>query len=409
MLPERYDVVISGAGFAGMALAQAIRQSTDGALTVAVLDRAKPGAAPADLRAFAISAGSAHLLQTLGVWPLIEAGAQPVTAINITGGKLESPIRQRLLSYDNHTEAGEPASFIVPAARLRDALLSVAQVAGLVIIPETVPSQLTVTPAGIEIACTGGRTFSAQLSVASDGRRSSLRDLAGIKTVGWAYPQTAIITTVAHSEPHNGVATQHFLEAGPFAILPLAGGHRSSLVWTEVSAEAERVMALDDTGFLEALEQRFGGILGTLQLDGPRAAQPLEMHLSRSLAATRVAVAGDAARGVHPIAGQGLNLALRDVAALTETIVDTARIGLDIGGPEALQRYERWRRFDGAMSAAAMDGLNRLFSNGNPALRVAREAGLGFTDRLPGLKDWFVAEAAGLTGTVPKLLAGELP
>ena len=409
MQPERFDIVISGAGFAGVALALALRQAADDALTVAVLDRAKPGAATADLRAFAISAGSVHLLQTLGIWPLIESEAQPVTAINITGGKLESPIRQTLLSYDNHTEFGEPASYIVPAARLRDALMVTAQAAGLVIIPETVPSQLTVTTAGIEIVCAGGQTFSAQLGVASDGRRSSLRDLAGIKTVGWTYPQTAIITTVAHSEPHNGVATQHFLEAGPFAILPLTGGHRSSLVWTEATAEAIRVMALNDADFLAALEQRFGGILGTLHLDGPRAAQPLDMHLSRSLASERVAVIGDAARGVHPIAGQGLNLALRDVAALTETIIDTARLGLDIGAPEAMHRYERWRRFDGAMSAAAMDGLNRLFSNDNPALRAAREAGLGLTDRLPGLKNFFVAEAAGLTGAVPKLLAGELP
>ena len=214
---------------------------------------------------------------------------------------------------------------------------------------------------------------------------------------------------VTHSEPHNGRARQHFLEAGPFAILPLPGGYRSSLVWSERSGEAERLVALDDAGFLAALEKRFGGILGDLQLAGPRAAQPLEMHLARSLAADRVVIIGDAARGVHPIAGQGLNLALRDVAALTETIIDTARLGLDIGAPESLQRYERWRRFDSTMSAAAMDGLNRLFSNDNPALRVAREAGLSLTDRMPGLKQFFVAEAAGMTGSVPKLLAGEMP
>ena len=388
MTLQRYDVAISGASLTGLALALALRATLGDDISVAVLDR--PGALGVsdDPRAFAISAASVRLLRLIGVWPLVENDAQPVTKINITAGRLDSAARQTLLNYENATEAGEAASHILPAPLLRAALVRSFQAAGIPLVEGAAGESL---------------------AVAAEGRRSARRDLAGIKVVSWAYPQSAIVTTVTHSEPHNGVATQHFLEAGPFAILPLVGGHRSSLVWTEASAEAERIMGLGDADFLAALEQRFGGLLGDLKLAGPRISQPLELQLARSLAAERVAVIGDAARTVHPLAGQGLNLGLRDVAALTECIADTARVGLDIGSRECLSRYEHWRRFDGAMSAAAFDGLNRLFSNDNPALRVLRETGLGLTDRLPGLKRMFVAEAAGLTGAVPKLLQGELP
>ncbi len=350
-----------------------------------------------------------QLLRLVGVWPMVEAQAQAVARINITAGKLDSPARQTLLNYENQTEAGDVASHILPAPVLRAALVKAFEATGIPLLDGGTIERISQNPNGLSIERAGSEPISADLAVAADGRRSALRDLAGIKLINWAYPQSAIVTTVSHSEPHNGVATQHFLEAGPFAILPLPGGHRSSLVWTEATAEAQRVMQLADADFLAALEQRFGGILGVLDLAGPRVSQPLELQLARSLVADRLAVIGDAARTVHPIAGQGLNLGLRDVAALTECIADTARLGLDIGSPETLRRYEQWRRFDSAVSAATMDGLNRLFSNDNPALRVLRETGLGLTDRLPGLKRMFVAEAAGLTGTVPKLLQGELP
>ncbi len=388
MTLQRYDVAISGASLSGLTLALALKATLGDDLTVAVLDW--PGALGVrdDPRAFAISAASVRLLRLIAVWPAVENDAQPVTKINITAGRLDSAARQTLLNYDNDTEVGEAASHILPAPALRAALVQAFQAARIPLVEGAAGESL---------------------AVAAEGRRSPRRDLAGIKVISWAYPQSAIVTTVSHSEPHHGVATQHFLEAGPFAILPLVGGYRSSLVWTEASAEADRVMALDDAEFLPALEQRFGGILGELTLAGPRVSQPLELQLARALAGERVAIIGDAARNVHPIAGQGLNLGLRDVAALTECIADTARLGLDIGGRECLARYEQWRRFDGVMSAAAFDGLNRLFSNDNPALRILRETGLGLTDRLPGLKRMFVAEAAGLTGAAPKLLRGELP
>jgi 2-octaprenyl-6-methoxyphenol hydroxylase len=246
----------------------------------------------------------------------------------------------------------------------------------------------------------------ARLLVAADGIRSRLRALAGIKTVTWSYPQTAIVATVRHERPHGGVAVEHFLPGGPFAILPLKG-NRSSLVWTERADDAAKLVASDDFVFLIELERRFGHRLGALELAGPRAAYPLGLTLARDFVRPRFALLGDAAHGIHPIAGQGLNLGFRDAAALAETLVDAHRLGLDIGSIEVLRRYERWRRFDTFQMGAMTDVLNRLFSNNLSPLRVVRDIGLGLVDRLPRLKSFFIGEAAGLTGELPKLLKGE--
>ena len=248
----------------------------------------------------------------------------------------------------------------------------------------------------------------AALLVAADGKRSRLRERAGIKCVGWSYPQIGIVATVAHARPHHGKAVQHFLPSGPFAMLPLQG-NRSSIVWTEEKARGEAIMALDEAGFLAELTKRFGWRLGEISLAGPRQSFPLDMQIARAFVADRLALIGDAAHVVHPLAGQGLNIGMRDVAALAETIVEATRLGLDIGSPATLERYSRWRRFDSAFSAAVMDGLNRLFSNDSAPLRTLRDLGLGLVDRAPPLKRFLVSEAAGATGTLPRLLKGQTP
>jgi 2-octaprenyl-6-methoxyphenol hydroxylase len=262
----------------------------------------------------------------------------------------------------------------------------------------------------IAIELAEGSNIAARVLVAADGARSRIRDRAGIATHGWDYTQASIVTTVRHERDHGGRAEEHFLPAGPFAILPLksdASGNRSSIVWTEDKAEAERIVGLADADFHAELERRFGLHLGEIEAVGPRRAFPLGLMVARAFVAERVALVGDAAHVIHPIAGQGLNMGLKDVAALAEVIADAARLGLDPGAADVLERYQRWRRFDTMAMGVATDGLNRLFSNRSDALRVMRDVGLGLVDRLPPLKRLFIREAAGLAGEVPKLLRGE--
>jgi 2-octaprenyl-6-methoxyphenol hydroxylase len=259
---------------------------------------------------------------------------------------------------------------------------------------------------GVALRLGSGGAIEARLLVAADGKRSRLRERAGIKCVGWSYPQVGIVTTVAHAKPHHARAVQHFLPAGPFATLPLKG-NRSSIVWTEGAAQGEAIMAANEAEFAAELGKRFGHRLGEIALAGPRQSFPLDLQIARAFVADRLALIGDAAHVVHPLAGQGLNIGMRDVAALAEIIVEAARLGLDIGAAPSLERYERWRRFDSAFSAAVMDGLNRLFSNDSTPLRALRDLGLGLVDRAPGLKRLIVREAAGATGNVPRLLRGE--
>lgn len=411
MSEPMYDVVVGGASYTGLATAIALAQSLPG-IRVAVLDgKPRPVTASAsprpDPRAFALSAASRHLLEALGAWPLVAAESQLVIHIEITDSELDAGIRPTLLTYANLTDTGEAASHIVPGDPLMRALEAVAQRhAEITFIAPASATGYESGPAAAKVMLDGGRTIAGHLVVAADGRRSTLREAAGIKLVGWPYDQTGIVVTVAHEVPHEGRAIQHFLPSGPFAILPLPG-NRSCITWSEGTAEAKRILALDDTAFLAEVDRRFGGRLGAITLAGPRASWPLEMHLARSFIAPRLALVGDTAHGVHPLAGQGLNLGYRDVAALAEVVADAMRLGLDPGNAETLRTYERWRRFDSTLSTFAFDGLNRLFSNDWMLVRAARDAGLGIVDRLPVLKRFFVAEAAGLTGQLPRLLRGE--
>ncbi len=258
----------------------------------------------------------------------------------------------------------------------------------------------------VEVELADGDTISVRLLVAADGARSSIRERAGIAVHGWSYDQSAIVTTVGHERDHDGRAIEHFLPAGPFAILPLKG-RRSSIVWTEATDEAARIVALLDETFHAELEQRFKLHLGEITAVGARRVHPLGFFVARAFIAERIALIGDAAHLIHPIAGQGLNMGLKDVAALAEVIVDAARLGLDPGTATVLERYQRWRRFDTVTMGLATDGLNRLFSNRSAVLRLVRDVGLGLVDRVPNLKRLFIREAAGLVGDVPKLLRGK--
>jgi 2-octaprenyl-6-methoxyphenol hydroxylase len=407
MSPEtdRPDIVIAGGGTAGLTAALAIALSAPGT-SVEVIDAKPPSAQGGDERASAIAASARRMLDRLGIWPEVEADAQPILAMEITDSRVGDVVRPIFLSFDGAVAEGEPFAHMVPNQRLSAVLTQAAERAGIRIsAPERVES-FAATSGHMRVGLGSGAERQAKLLVAADGIRSRLRGLAGIKTVTWTYPQTALVATVRHERPHEGVAVEHFLPGGPFAILPLKG-NRSSLVWTERTADARKLMGSDDFVLLIELERRFGHRLGAIELDGPRQAFPLGLTLARDFVRPRFALLGDAAHGIHPIAGQGLNLGFRDAAALAETIVDAARLGLDIGSVEVLRRYEMWRRYDTWQMGVTTDLLNRLFSNDIAPLRALRGIGLGVVNRLPRLKAMFIGEAAGFGGAVPKLLRGE--
>jgi len=261
-------------------------------------------------------------------------------------------------------------------------------------------------PAAARAYLADGSVLRGELVAACDGRHSPLRQAAGIKTLSWDYPQISIVCTVAHALPHRGVAVEHFLPAGPFAILPMTG-QRSSIVWTERADLAPQLMALDEAGFARELARRFGDFLGALAVEGPRWSYKLSLMHALAYGARRLVLVGDAAHVIHPIAGQGLNLGIRDIAALAELLVDRHRLGLELAGPELLAAYEGWRRWDNLTLAAVTDGLNRLFSNAAPPLQWARDIGLAVVDRLPPAKRFFMRHAMGLVGALPRLARGE--
>jgi 2-octaprenyl-6-methoxyphenol hydroxylase len=411
------DVLIAGGGFAGLTLAIALRQALGDRFAVTIADPGLGRAAAAnDERASAIVASVRRLFETLGVWQRVAADAQPILDMVVTDSRLRDAVRPTFLTFAGEVEPGEPFAHMIENRVLVDALTTEARDLGIDLRSAAVTDFTLVAPGDDDNASAGRRCIKARLSeakalsarllVAADGARSTIRGKAGIATHGWSYGQSAIVVNVAHARDHQGRAEEHFLPAGPFAILPLKG-NRASIVWTETTAEAERIMALPDADFDAELEQRFKLHLGEIKVIGKRRAHPLGFFVARSFIAERIALVGDAAHLIHPIAGQGLNMGLKDVAALAEVIVDAARLGLDPGALDVLERYQRWRRFDTMAMGVATDGLNRLFSNRSDVLRLVRDVGLGLVDRLPALKRLFIREAAGLVGEVPKLLRGE--
>lgn len=403
--PERVDVLVAGGGHVGLSLALALRMAEPD-LSVMVVDATPPAAVGRDARASAIAAAGRRMLDALGVWPAIEGNAQPITEMVVTDSRTGDAVRPVFLTFDGRASDGEPFAHMVMNGDMVGALRDRAAAEGAAIVAPDSVDDFTVGRSGLTCRLGSGRTVRARLLVAADGGRSKLRGLAGIGTVSWPYRQSGIVVTVEHERPHNGRAVEHFLPGGPFAILPLKG-NRSSLVWSEREDLARRLVAGDDDIFRFELERRFGNQLGAITPLGKPRAYPLGLTLARAFVAERLALAGDAAHGIHPIAGQGLNLGFRDVAALAECIVEAHRLGLDIGSQPVLERYQSWRRFDSFEMGVTTDVLNRLFSNDNPVLRLARDVGLGLVDRLPALKRRFIGEAAGEGGDLPRLLRGD--
>ena len=398
-------IVIGGGAFAGLALAVALRQGLGAEVPIIVADPALASRPSRDPRATAIVAACRRLFGAIGVWEVVAAQTQPILDMVVTDSRLEDATRPVFLTFAGDVEPGEPFAHMVENRHLIDALVERAQAEGIDLRPVAVTG-FDLHADRVDVTLGDGSTIAASLLVAADGARSKLRERAGIATHGWDYDQSGIVITVGHERDHHGRAEEHFLPAGPFAILPLTG-LRSSLVWTEKRSEAARIVALPEDEFHSELERRFGLQLGEIRaLDKPRAF-PLGYFVARSFIGDRLALVGDAAHVIHPIAGQGLNMGLKDVAALAETIVDAARLGMDPGQADVLDRYQRWRRFDTMAMGLATNSLNLLFSNQSTLLRSVRDIGLGLVDRLPPLKSVFIRQAAGLSGEVPRLLRGE--
>lgn len=400
------DMVIVGGGYVGLSVAVATKQAAPH-LAIEVIEAAPEHVWEKDERASAIIAAASRMLEVMGLWDQILEDSQPINRMIVTDSRTSDPVRPVFLTFDGEVEEGRPFAHMVPNVSMVRALRGACERLGIRIHHGVSATGFTAGSTGATLTLSNGEALESRLVVACDGVRSKLRDLAGIKTVRWDYGQSGIVTTVEHERSHEGCAEEHFLPSGPFAILPLKG-NRSSLVWTERTDDANRLVASDDLIFEEELQRRFGHKLGALTVVGYRKAFPLGLTLSRAFVAPRLALAGDAAHGVHPISGQGLNLGFKDVAALAETVVEADRLGLDIGALNILERYQAWRRFDTFRMGVTTDVLNRLFSNDITPIRIARDFGLGVVERLPKLKSYFIGEAAGTKAKdAPRLLQGQ--
>lgn len=395
---EHFDVTIVGGGPAGMTLALALVQSMRG-IRVALVDR-RPLSVPKDNRASAIAAGVRRVFDALGVWPEMESQSQPITAMRITDSGKGDIARPLFLTFDGDVAPGEPFAHMVPNTASQAALLGAMGDAVTVI----APAEIADWSEG-RLTLADGRVIASPLIVAADGAQSALRQRAGITTTGHDYRQTGLVATIAHELPHDGVAYEHFRPSGPFASLPLRD-NRSSLVWTETSENAKLFLAMDSDQLAREIEAVMGSTLGAVTLEDKLTGFPLRLQIAREFVGPRLALIGDAAHVVHPIAGQGLNLGLKDVAALAEVIVDALRLGLDHGSEDVLARYLAWRRFDTASMVMVTDGMNRLFSNDAAPVRALRDFGLGLVDRAGPLKDVMIRAASGVSQSGPKLLSG---
>jgi 2-octaprenyl-6-methoxyphenol hydroxylase len=346
------------------------------------------------------------MFEALDVWDHLAPFAQPIRDILVSDAGLDRVPSPFTLHFD-HREIGQPMGYIAENRYIRRALhQALSETDGIELIAPASARDFAIGDASVTADLGPQGTLSAQMMVAAEGRDSPSREKMGIGLIGWSYPQWGIVATVAHEKPHDGTAYEHFLPSGPFAILPMTE-NRSSLVWTEREEIAPQMLALSEDAFNAEVARRFGNHLGATEVVGPRWSYPLKFHLARGYVRDRFALAGDTAHGVHPIAGQGLNLGLKDVAALAEVVLDAARLGLDIGAVDVLKRYERWRRFDSAVMGLTMDAMNRLFSNDIAPLRAIRDLGIGIADRVGPLRRFLMRQAGGDVGKLPRLLRGE--
>lgn len=413
MSPPHFDadIVLVGGGMVGLCFALAAGQA---GLSVLVLDAAPVDADldPAfDGRVSALGRASTRMMSALGVWPDLLIGAQPILDIMVSDGRIKGGPSPLALHFDHReggpNRSGQPLGHMLENRHIRAVLhQAVAKCATVTLRGSANVVAARADPYGITLQLAGGEAVRGRLCVAADGRGSRLRQASGIKSVAWEYGQSGIVATVHHARPHGGLAHEYFLPGGPFAILPMTQ-NRSSLVWTEPTARAQALMALGQPEFEVELRARFGTQWGDISCDGPRWVYPLSFQHARDYVADRLVLAGDAAHTIHPIAGQGLNLGLRDAAALAEVLVDAQRLGLDIGMATVLARYQAWRRFDNVSLAAVTDILNRLFANDTPLLRIARDIGLGLAGQVGPLRRLALRHAAGDMGRLPRLLAGE--
>lgn len=405
---DKRDVIVCGGGMVGLTLGLALAK---GGLRVTVVDATPPVQSlmpEFDGRVSALAYANVRMLQVLGVWRHLAPHAQPIREILVSDGALGRPASPFSLHFDAQDLGADSLGHIAENRHIRGALhAACAEEKALEWIAPAQVVALTAESAHIRARLSDGREHAALLAVAADGRDSKLRQAMGIGVIGWSYPQTGIVATVHHEMPHQGVAYEHFLPSGPFAILPMMG-NRSSLVWTEERSKAAQMLELASEDFDAEISARFGPHLGKTGIVGARWSYPLNFHLARDYVRTRFALAGDCAHGIHPIAGQGLNLGLKDVAALAETLLEAARLGRDIGALDVLKRYERWRRFDSFTLAASTDALNHLFSNDIAPLRQLRDLGLGIADAIGPLRRFFMRHAGGDIGKLPRLLKGEV-
>jgi 2-octaprenyl-6-methoxyphenol hydroxylase len=395
------DVVIVGGGLVGGTLACVLAESSLSSVVVEAGTLAAARDDRFDGRASAISLTSRRLLQATRLWPGMADEATPMRHIRVSEGA--SPL---YLHYDHRDVGDEPFGHMVENRHYRRALYErIGQLEAVTFLSPARALAVDRGEAGVEVRIEGGGRIRAPLVIGAEGRHSRLREEAGIRVSGWSYRQVGIVCTVEHEHPHGFVAHERFLPAGPFAILPLKG-NRSSIVWTERAERAPAIMALDDAGFAAELARRFGDFLGALRVVGPRWSYPLSLQFAEKAIAPRLALVGDAIHAMHPIAGQGLNMGLRDVAALSEVLSEARDLGLDLGAADVLARYQRWRRFDNTLMLALTDGLNRLFGIKAAPVRLARDLGLAAVNVLPPVKRFFMRHAMGMVGELPRLMRG---